>query len=1262
MLVRKLKNRWSKWRIRAIFDADYYHMAYPDVAAAGADPLLHYLASGWKEGRNPNSMFDTTWYLAQNPDVAAAGANPLLHYVRTGWKEGRNPSPEFDILGYLAQNPDVVEAGAEPLHHFLTVGRKEGRNPNPLYDSTTNLKQYLDVDKSGVNSLKRNLPLANRDAKWRAPSSEKISLTRGPEFEKDWRSHSEIARQFAEVENPHPATHPDRLVETSWKILRACDAPPRVSVIIPTWNRTRSVSGAIISALNQTYKPCEIILSDDGSEDDTLDTVSSLFASEIASGQLKLIKNKHSGVSAARNAGLKIASGDVIAYLDSDNKWRPEYLQIMSAVFAECEDVYTAYAALKSHNNTTKETRFRALAYDRKTLLSGNFIDLNVFMHRRCLNEQLGGFDEKLTRLVDWDVIIRYTKLFPPLYLPFCGVDYYLDHENLQNISFTEDLDKNFTRIARKTFQERIRLEVDKLRIAYFVYDYPALSQTFVMNELRWLIQRGFDVKVFYAIEPERTATLDFEIDAIKVTDANDFAKALIESNRNICHSHFAYPGVTLFVQPACEIADINYTFMPHAVDIFHHNNRDRSRLDMITNDERCLRAFVYGDHHRKFLQSKGANRSKIAYNFQAIEPSDFAVGKTTRSKSSAKTHYRGIVIARFIEKKGIEYLIDAAALIRDLPVSFAIYGYGPLEEEYNNRIAKLGLNNFDFHGPIEGKEALTQAYHEADFLVAPCVEAANGDVDGFPTVILEAIAASKPVITTAVSAMPDYLRDGLEAIVARPRDAASLASAIRRLLNMSEDELNALNENASSFLSGKVGIENTIRRFLDVWQGYQTDVFLVTYNTEEYDDREETFEIIKRILERTTTEYTLTIIDNGSGEDFIAGIKRIIAGRENVRLILNSKNLFCGPASNLALSFGDAEFAIYVCSKEGFVKNHGWERALIERMRKNPDYALAGYKTHLPKYTLGKELTSHPEFEKFRNQNFAIENPTRPFRHVQGGSFIIRRETLLRHGWFNERLPQNNMDVEYSYFLESRGALLGEIPEVRSLSVKSRPKLDLVVDERTVLAHPLSLADVSDTLDATASREHWRCNICSSLFTIDPIGDPEKEHSARQCNTCNSTPFGRTVAAILAHNHRTHRSKISAILSQDDGLSQFLGTGLYRIAIATTSTDAYEEYLAENCGAVSTLIIDLDLAPPDREIGLVHQALDTINSDGLIVLGGRAARRILDRPAIVEKLYSHNLTSKVAGGASSFLAFDWRPIRTIERKSAQTEAAILCE
>ena len=78
-----------------------------------------------------SQFFDAGWYLARYPDVAAAGLDPLTHFLRFGVAEGRDPGPLFDFKWYLAKNPDVAAAGMVPLVHYFQIGAAEGRDPNP---------------------------------------------------------------------------------------------------------------------------------------------------------------------------------------------------------------------------------------------------------------------------------------------------------------------------------------------------------------------------------------------------------------------------------------------------------------------------------------------------------------------------------------------------------------------------------------------------------------------------------------------------------------------------------------------------------------------------------------------------------------------------------------------------------------------------------------------------------------------------------------------------------------------------------------------------------------------------------------------------------------------------------------------------------------------------------------------------------------------------------------------------------------------------
>jgi len=140
-----------------LFDPVWYVENNPDIVLGGQDPIFHWLARGWMEGRDPNPLFDIDWYLAQNPDLTRAGVNPLVHYLESGAAEGRDPNPLFDSDWYLAQNPDVARAGRNPLVHFIERGAAEGCAPSPQFDASAYLALRPDAAELGMDPLEHYL-------------------------------------------------------------------------------------------------------------------------------------------------------------------------------------------------------------------------------------------------------------------------------------------------------------------------------------------------------------------------------------------------------------------------------------------------------------------------------------------------------------------------------------------------------------------------------------------------------------------------------------------------------------------------------------------------------------------------------------------------------------------------------------------------------------------------------------------------------------------------------------------------------------------------------------------------------------------------------------------------------------------------------------------------------------------------------------------------------------------------------------------------
>lgn len=1114
------------------------------------EQLLKDLRQDEKRQAEQMGYFNPTWYAENYPDVAISSLSPWQHFNRIGWWLGRNPSKEFNVQRYQTENPDVLEAGVNPLIHYLRFGKREGR---PVYD---------DAGRRQTQEPSWSLGQHFGPAPW-------VGEARTSEF------LLELQKDAASGKVDHLS---DKLRNIALEKI-ATVTPPTISVVMPTWNRSHVVLDALRSALSQSFAPLEVLLIDDGSTDDTIAVVSEHYKEEISSGIIKILKSDHRGVSHARNVGLSRAVGDVITYLDSDNTWRQDYLLLVAAQFADFDELNSVYFALSHNDLDVGVSRLQAQPYDRARLLGANFIDLNVFAHKRALYEQLGGFDESLKRLVDWDLIIRYTKLYEPLFVPYVGVDYFLSTANLSNITKTVSLDENRNAVLKKHIAERLRYGLETPAIGYILWDWPALSQTFVLSEIRTLVEQGHDVKVYWHVEPDNSAKLDFHVESYKVDNAEELAYLLAEHGRNICHTHFAYPAATLLAWPACKRAGIRFTIFAHAVDIFHENNVKRNRIAEIVDDPLCVKLFVHGDYHRNFLRSLGVREDKIAYCFQAVEIKDFS---SIVAKPWPSAGLRGVFIGRFVEKKGLDILLEAAATLTDLDISFDIYGYGPMGEHIEKRIGELCLGNVKLCGPLSGVDAVREVLDKADFVVVPSIVAENGDTEGFPTIIFEAMAARRPVITSAVASVPNYLTDGLDSLIATPGVPGELAEKIRRLNEMESDERSAIVERAHSFTVTETGATRTLTTYFSAWTETPIELVLVTYNTAEYDDADVTEEILRRILTHTTLPYNLTLIDNGSDKAFRDRLKEIARDRGNVRLILLRQNRFVGPATNLANAYSNATYSIYLCSKEGFVARHGWEVPLVRSMDASPGAALGGYLCHLPKYTLGSELAQHPQFGQFRNKTFATDNPGRAFLHVQGGVLVMRRSAVRRWGGFSHDIPQGGTDVEFSYFMESNGEQLLAIEGVASLTIKTIPKLDSIADDVTLVAHPIDLCTV-ESLERAAGGLGNRCNICGVWDTLT---------DADICNNCDSSGSERAIYKEIAHNWRGHRAGKALLLGASEGMASVLGQRQYKVERESPRQET--EY---------------DLIVSSREL-MLHEIVDAtsfLSGNGMLIVPSRS-------------------------------------------------------
>ena len=187
---------------------------------------------------------------------------------------------------------------------------------------------------------------------------------------------------------------------------------PRVSVIIPTYNRAEKVIRSISSVLNQTFSDFEVIIVDDGSADGTEKAVARL------KGPIKyLVHSANLGVSAARNIGIKHSNAPFIAFLDSDDHWLPEKLKVQMEFF----ETNSQMIACQTEEIWIRNGR-RVNPKKKHLKLSGDIfapslklclVSPSAVMLKRSVLDEIGLFDESLLACEDYDLWLRIACRHP---------------------------------------------------------------------------------------------------------------------------------------------------------------------------------------------------------------------------------------------------------------------------------------------------------------------------------------------------------------------------------------------------------------------------------------------------------------------------------------------------------------------------------------------------------------------------------------------------------------------------------------------------------------------------------------------------------------------------------------------------------------------------------------------------------------------------------------------------------------------------------
>jgi glycosyltransferase involved in cell wall biosynthesis len=240
----------------------------------------------------------------------------------------------------------------------------------------------------------------------------------------------------------------------------------------------------------------------------------------------------------------------------------------------------------------------------------------------------------------------------------------------------------------------------------------------------------------------------------------------------------------------------------------------DQVSLQRKFNDAAAV--VTIGEYNLNYLRRMfPSDHSKIVRIYNGLDLASFPYRKPERRNKKI------VAVGRLVEKKGFDVLIDACALLNrrrsNNQFHCSIIGTGPLESTLRAQIEQLGLNTRVLLTGALPRIEMLRYIQEATVLAAPSIIGHDGDRDGLPTTLLEAMALGTPCISTDVTGIPEVLHDGDTGLMVSQRDSVALANALERLLE--DPELaTSLAEKARVLIESKFDIHKNTAALREIF------------------------------------------------------------------------------------------------------------------------------------------------------------------------------------------------------------------------------------------------------------------------------------------------------------------------------------------------------------------------------------------------------------------------------------------------------------
>lgn len=261
---------------------------------------------------------------------------------------------------------------------------------------------------------------------------------------------------------------------------------------------------------------------------------------------------------------------------------------------------------------------------------------------------------------------------------------------------------------------------------------------------------------------------------------AGEIAQAVLgEGDVAHLHGHFCH-GVATITWFASRLAGIPFSFTAHAKDIYQAELNPGRLLERKLGAARFVATCTCAN--AAVLQARHPRPHEVHTVYHGLDTSYFSPAPRPPADGVPEI----LSVGRFVEKKGFDQLVEACALLhaRGLRFRCTIVGErGDALEPVMALIARRGLHEVVRLRSAMPQDRLREVYRDAQVFALPCQVMEDGDRDGFPNVLAEAMAMGVPVVSTAISGIPEMIDDGVHGLLVPPRDAAALAEALHLLL-----------------------------------------------------------------------------------------------------------------------------------------------------------------------------------------------------------------------------------------------------------------------------------------------------------------------------------------------------------------------------------------------------------------------------------------------------------------------------------------------